>query len=100
MNWEVIREINFVILFIAFCLMCYKGTLAMVLQTEKFIPGRFMNMVWTVLALYSIGEVLFQGTSGGFRVLLQTIVAIGQLVIVIFFHKVHKCEDCSSEMAD
>lgn len=83
--WDAVRIVNFVILLIAFMVMLHKGILKMILDgRESFDWDRFCNFCWTLLACYSIGEVLYQIVGGGPRVLLQTAMALLQLWVVVF----------------
>lgn len=86
--WNIVRVVNFIILFIAFMVMMHKGLLKMILDgRESFDWDRFTNLCWTILAIYSIGEVIYQVIGGGPRVLLQTAMALLQLYVVVFQYK-------------
>lgn len=86
-TWELLRLINFSVLFIAFIVMVYKGALNFVLQ-NAFHWDRLLNISWVILAIYSLGEVIYMNTPGGLRVIAQTGVALLQLYVVLFHFKV------------
>lgn len=82
-GWEWLRGANFIILFACFMVMIHKGVHRYVVDPDTLDWARMMNLVWTTLALYSIGEVLYQVTGGGPRVMLQTAVALLQLYVAV-----------------
>lgn len=84
LSWEVLRYLNWIILFAAWLIMLYRGVLNWVKFRMSFDWARFTNLAWTTLAVYSIGEVLYQHANGGPRVIGQTGVALLQLWVVIF----------------
>lgn len=82
--WAVLRLVNFAILFVAFVFMVYKGVLRMTLNKNAFHWDKYMNLLWVLLACYSIGEVLYMDTPGGPRIFIQTLIALLQLYVVVF----------------
>lgn len=85
--WDILRLVNFVILFAAFVLLVYKATLRLALEPHNFHMDRLVNLAWTTLALYSIGEVLYSDVTGGPRIVFAFLVAAFQLYAVIFWYK-------------
>lgn len=83
--WEAVRVINFIILFASFVVMVYKGALHLVLE-EKIHWDKLVNLAWVVIAIYSIGEVLYLSAVGGFRIFLMTALSIFQLYVVVFHY--------------
>lgn len=83
--WDDLRLINFGIFFISFVLGVYKAVFRNIAYRHAFSWDRFMNMVYTIGALYGTGEVLYQaGVMGGPRVILWTGIAMLQLWIILF----------------
>lgn len=87
--WEVLRIVNFLILFIAFMVMIYKGVFNLALKGE-IQWDRLMNLFWVSLGVYSIGEVLYLSVQGGFRIIVMTLVGLLQLYVVVFRFKINK----------
>jgi hypothetical protein len=83
--WETMRMVNFIILFASFVIGVYKAVLKNITHSGAFNWDRFMNMAWTILSLYSLGEILYiTGIAGGPRIFLSTGVMLLQLWVVIF----------------
>lgn len=85
--WQWLRMINFVILFIAFMVMMYKGAYRLFVDPESFNPERMMNLVWTTVVILGTGEVLYQDTRGGVRIIVTCAAAILQLYLAVFKFK-------------
>lgn len=84
-SFEGLRILNFIVLFIAWCIMVYRAVLKLIINHKAFSWPRMMNLIWTTAALYGIGEILYEADiPGGFRVFLTCGVAFVQLYVSIF----------------
>jgi len=85
--WSGVRLFNMGVLFLSFMIGVYKAVLRNVTHRGAFNWDRFMNMCWTVLSLYSIGEILYLTVEGGPRVVVSSLVMVLQLYVVVFKYK-------------
>ncbi len=83
-NWDTLRVVNFTMLFISFCIMVYRGVYKAVFDRKHFYWARFMNLVWCFVSCVSIGDLLYRGYPGGWRIWMATAASVLQLWIVLF----------------
>lgn len=96
--WFVLRIINFLILFVSFLILVYRGALKLTLDRAEFSWPRLMTLVWTFCACYSTGEILFlDDVPGGPRVVFMTIVSLTQLWVAIFKMPFYDVEEKPSD---
>ena len=84
-NYETLRLLNLLILFVAWCFMLYRMVLKLMVNRKAFSWARACCLAWTTLAIFAIGEILYDdNVPGGLRVIGSLFVALLQLYTAIF----------------
>jgi tellurite resistance protein TehA-like permease len=84
-SYNTVREIIFVLLFISFFILVYRGAFKLFVDPKNFYWDRFMNLVWCFVSCIAIGDVLYQhNVPGGWRLWLVLAAALLQLFVVIW----------------
>jgi hypothetical protein len=85
-NWDTLRLVDFLLTFVAFVILVYRGVFKMVFDRQYFYWDRLMNMVWCFVISFSTGQILYDhgNVAGGSRLWVTLCAALFQLYIVTF----------------